>query len=446
LKTLPLIPAIALSAVVVLNPLTAVASDSADGTAADSATAARTPEISATLSQAAYDPGDTMTLTVTENIWARHTFTLEDSQGVVWTQVGLDPTGATFEAVAPAQSGTVSVTMLRVFDDAVVSVDVPYVVGSAVPGGPNPPDGESAWPGQVPGKFYLGMSCGAACGTRSSELGQPYGVRRVFESWGDWAGLSHDIETEHLAGRLPWVSIKPPAQGPDGWQAVADGSLDSQISALADALKLTEDQPVLLTFHHEPSNDGSEADGALWAAAYIHFHDLLAAKGALVNVADPPIFGDWLFNPQNRSQDPANWLTAGVLSRAPFLGVDLYENGSGETFAERIPRILTWLAAHGHPDMMIGIGETGSTDSAYPDWSAVQWLDQSLAWVASNTDKVGVVSYFNSTANSKADVYWPLDESAAKLNAYRAWLDDPAVVASITSTAIATAREPSPIG
>jgi hypothetical protein len=386
-----------------------------------------------------------MALSVSGNIWAKHFFSLEVSQGVVWTQVGVDATGATFNAVAPTEGGSVSISMVRLFDGAIARITLPYAVGDDPDAGSGRTSGP-AWPGQVPGKFYLGMSCGGACPAKASELGQPYGVQRIFDRWGDWAGLSKDIAAEHLAGRLPWVSIKPPSDAPGGWQAVANGSLDDQISALAEHLKLTEDQPVLLTFNHEPSNDGTEADGRLWAAAYTHFHDVLAAHGGLVNVADPPIVGDWLFNPQNKSQDPANWLTEDVLSRAPFLGIDLYENGSGETFAERIPRILDWLAAHGHPDMMIGIGETGSTDAAYQESSAVGWIDQSLAWVAANTDKVGVVSYFNSTANSKSEVYWPLDESAAKLDAYREWLDSPTTVDSIGDGSTVSPREPTPIG
>jgi len=32
------------------------------------------------------------------------------------------------------------------------------------------------------------------------------------------------------------------------------------------------------------------------------------------------------------------------------------------------------------------------------------------------------VSYFNSMNNSRSGVYWPLDESSAKMTAYRGWL------------------------
>jgi hypothetical protein len=291
---------------------------------------------------------------------------------------------------------------------------------------PSTGTGSARWPGQVPGKFYLGMSCGELCSQKEQALNTDYGVHRQFKSWGNWSGVAKAIQGDQRAGRLPWVSIKPPGSGPSGWQAIANGQYDSDIKALATVLKANDSKPVLITFHHEPSNDGSESQGKVWAAAYCRFHDVLNNAGALQNVADPPILGDWLFNPTNRTQDPVNWLTPGVMQRMPFLGVDMYENTSGDTFADRIPGIINWMAQHGYPNKMIGIGETGATDGykAATGLTAAQWMNESLSWVAANTDKVGVVSYFNSTNNSRSGVYWPLDESLAKMTAYRAWLAD----------------------
>jgi hypothetical protein len=282
--------------------------------------------------------------------------------------------------------------------------------------------GSGSWPGQVPGKFYLGMSCNTVCPQKERALSASYGVHRQFKGWGNWQGVAKAIQQDHQAGRLPWVSFKPPG-GASGWQSIANGQHDGELKALAAVLKANDSQPVLLTFHHEPSNDGPDSQGKWWAAAYCHIHDLLQAQGALQNVADPPILGDWLFNPRN-AQDPSAWLTPGVLQRMPFLGVDMYENTSGETFADRIPSILDWMAKQGYPDKMVGIGETGATDKykASTGLSAAQWLNQSLSWAAANTDKIAVVSYFNSVANSRAGVYWPLDESPAKMAAYRSWL------------------------
>jgi hypothetical protein len=282
---------------------------------------------------------------------------------------------------------------------------------------PASPSG-SDFPGLIPGQFYLGMSCGTLCPTQEAKLGRDYGLHRSFKSWGNWGSVARVIQQDHHSGRLPWVSVKGPG-GASTWQAVANGSYDDQIRQLAEVLKANDDQPIFLTFHHEPSNDASDAQGAQWAAAYCHLHDVLANAGALGNVADPPIVGDWLFNARN-PQNPENWLTDAVMRRMPFLGVDIYENSSGETYADRIPPIIDWMQQRGY-NKMVGIGETGSTDY-YDASTAVRWMNDSLGWAAANTDKVVAVSYFNSTAHSRAGVYWPLDESEAKMAAYRSWL------------------------
>ncbi len=374
-----------------------------------------TPQVTLALDASTYSRGQTATLRVTENIKGYRTLAVRDSSGAVWTKQSDDTVSATYTAPVTVGTPQVSVTMTRTVDGATASSSVAYSVTTPL------------WPGQQRGKLILGMSCGTVCSQREAELGQAYGVHRQFKSWGDWAGVARDIQADHAAGRLPWVSVKSPGSSAVGWKAVANGEYDAAIRSLATTLKANDDKPVILTFHHEPSNDGTEAEGALWAAAYTHFDDVLRAEGALVNVSDVPIVGDWLFNANNRGQDPANWVTDAVLERAPFLGVDMYENASGETFAQRIPVITDWMAAQGYPDTMVGIGETGSTQY-YPRSTSVQWMNDSLAWATAHTDQVGVVSYFNSTANSRDGVYWPLDESAAKMTAYRTWLN-----ASVTS-------------
>jgi hypothetical protein len=287
-----------------------------------------------------------------------------------------------------------------------------------------PPTGGTAkgdWPGHIPGQFYLGMACDDNCAVRGKALGADYTVHRTFKGWGNWNGVAKEIAADHAAGRLPWVSVKPPQRAVAGWKQVSSGAVDKDIKALATVLKANDDKPVLLTFNHEPSNDAGESEGKTWAAAYAHFHDVLKAEGALKNVADPPILGEWLFNTKNKSQDPANWALPSVLSRAPFMGVDLYQGAAGPTMADRLPVVLDWLDKAGYPDMMVGIGEMGATDK-YKNTTAAKWINESLAWVAAHTDRIGVVSYFNSKLNSKPNVYWPLDESASKMAAYRSWL------------------------
>jgi len=239
------------------------------------------------------------------------------------------------------------------------------------------------------------------------------------------------IQADNSAGELPWISFKPPA-GDDAasWQAIADGQYDSDIRALATVLKANDDKPVLITFHHEPAGNVTEAQGFLWAAAYVHIHDILKSEGALANVADPPIMSDWLFSPRNKAQDPSDWLTPAVLSRAPFIGVDVYQEANNETFAQRLPRVLDWLTGQGYPHMMVGVGELGSTDDPGSSFgiSAADWLDQSLAWAAAHADEVAAVAYYDTSVNTRSGAYWPLDESAAKMTVFRSWLNSPVTI------------------
>jgi hypothetical protein len=263
------------------------------------------------------------------------------------------------------------------------------------------------------------MSCNGPCASKAKGLTQNFGVDREFKQWNDWKGIANAVTAAHSAGRLPWVSFKPPGGGQTGWQGIASGKYDAELKSLATQLKAVDDKPIWLTFHHEPADSGS---GAAWASAYVHIYDVLKAQGALSNTLFLPIMSDWLFDPRNPA-DPRTWLTNAVLKRAPVVGVDAYENTSGLTLADRLPRVLTWLDSAGFPNSMVAVGETGATDY-YKGTTAVKWLNASLAWCAAHTNDVAAVSYFNSTANTRSGVYWPLDESSAKMQAYNTWLSN----------------------
>ena len=125
---------------------------------------------------------------------------------------------------------------------------------------------------------------------------------------------------------------------------------------------------------------------------------MLDEEGALRKVALAPIVAAWLFDAAN-PQDPGAWMRPGVLRRASFMGVDLYQSDTGRDFTQRIPPVDAWLADHGYPDMRIGLGEIGATDY-FGNVSGAAWLNRSLRWAAHHTDAVIAVSYFNSTANS----------------------------------------------
>ncbi len=278
----------------------------------------------------------------------------------------------------------------------------------------------SHFPGYRPGRIYLGMSCGEQCPQKESQLGMNFGLKRSFKKWGNWGGVAESIREDRRKHRLPWISIEGPRGTPDGWRDVGLGKYDHDIRQLATVLKHNDRRPLFLSFDHEMSNNLPDAQGHWWARGFNRFHDVLQRAHALKRVSLAPLPVSWLFDPHN-SQDANAWLPRSVLRRSDFMGVDLYQNSSGKAYGQRLPQVDRWLGRHGHKGMMIGLGETGAT-SKFGNVSGASWLNRSLQWAAHNRSKVVAISYFNSTANSDPNVYWPLDESPTKMSVYRKWL------------------------
>jgi hypothetical protein len=248
------------------------------------------------------------------------------------------------------------------------------------------------------------------------------GMHRSYFQWDDLGDERRTIRDDHAHRRLPWVSFKPPSTSGGGWLAVASGRHDGDLRRRA-AAYAELDGPVVLTFHHEPSNDHTGTPQE-YADAWVHVHDVMRAEAGLRNVAFVPIIDEWEWNPVNDERDPRRWLPDQLLDRAAFLGVDLYQDPTGEGLPERLARVLSWLSGIGRSRMMLGLGETACTDR-FGSPTAAQWWTRSWRWVERWTDRVAVVGYYNTQLNAKGDVYWPLDESPEKLAAYRRSLDSP---------------------
>lgn len=282
------------------------------------------------------------------------------------------------------------------------------------------------FPGHRPGRIYLGMSCGEACPQKESQLGMSVGLKRWFKKWGNWRGVATAAKEDRRRHRRSWISIEGPRGGsPTGWRDVGRGHYDGEIRQLARVLK-RDRAPIFLSFDHEMSNKAPDSQGRWWARGFSRFHDVLKRAHALKHVSLAPIEASWLFSKFN-GQDPGKWLTPSVLRRSSFLAVDVYQNWKGESFGQRIHQVDRWLNRHGRPGMMIGVGEAGATNGLGHQ-SAASWLNRSLRWAAHNRNTVAAISYFNSTAFSAPSVYWPLDESASKMSAYRSWLRKPVFI------------------
>jgi hypothetical protein len=377
----------------------------------------RPREVIVTLDKARYRQGEVMTLVMRETISSR-AVRVTDSSGAVWTRQYNDKDRCVYTAFAGDQvDNEVTVEVRRRRDGAIASRTVPYAV-KLRPGGST--DG-GRWPGHQPGKVLLGLST-ADLSASIAAVG-PVGLRRTFYNWAD-PGEDKAIRSDHAAGRLPWISFKPPG-GTSGWAAIASGQYDSDIKAMANRYA-GYPKPLIATFHHEPTNDGG--DPGQYAAAWLRIHDVMAAEAGLANVAFAPILGDWEFNPKNRDGRPDAYLTPAVLDRIPFLGVDLYQNASNGGYAERLERIVDWLDFRGVPDPMVGIGETGCCLAEDPRPEA--WLQANWDWAVANVDRIGAMSYFDSTRNSRDGHIWSLSETTPKTNTFKSLL------ASATATTL----------
>jgi hypothetical protein len=271
------------------------------------------------------------------------------------------------------------------------------------------------WPGHKPGQIYLGMSCAGDLSDSLRKTG-PVGLYRTYHRW-DWSdGERRLIQTDHAAGRMPWVSFKPPWKGSGVWAAIASGKYDGDIRRRARGYAALS-KPVIVTFNHEPQNDYLDR-GADFSRAWCRIHDVMKRETNLENVASVPIIGDWTFNPINRRMDPRDWVTSPILDRCHFLGIDLYQNDSGDGYDVRLGRILNYMASRGHPRKMVGLGETGAANG-FSRYSGPEWWRKQWAWAQNNTDKITAISYFNSRRNNNNGSNWLLWETSAKLTEYK---------------------------
>jgi hypothetical protein len=376
---------------------------------AQSLTQIKPGEVVVALDRAHYRQGDLMSLVMRETITSR-AVRVTDSSGAVWTRQYNDKDHCIYTAFAGDQAGNdVTVDVRRRRDGATASRTVHYTVALR-PGGSS--DG-GRWPGHQPGQILLGISTPDL--SASIAAVGAVGLRRTYYTWAD-KGEDKAIRSDHAAGRLPWISFKPPGST-SGWAAIASGAYDADIKAMAQRYAGYA-KPLIATFHHEPTNDGG--DPAQYAAAWVRIYDVMAAETDLANVTFAPIIGDWEFNPKNRDGKPQAYLTSEVLDRIPLLGIDLYQNETNEGYSSRLTRILDWLDYRGVPDPMVGIGETGCCLAEGPEPQA--WLQANWDWASANVDKIGAMSYFDSTRNSRDGRIWSLNETTPKTNTYKGLL------------------------
>lgn len=267
------------------------------------------------------------------------------------------------------------------------------------PGGPASAGGP--FPGDVaPGQVRWGASIHGNGDPARHEVpsGRPLGLRRTFFQWHQRTGsMVSTARADVAAGRLPWVSIKPPS-----WNLTASGAVDAEIDAMLRALD-SVGGPVWLTVHHEPEGGGGvgSADDpggpAAWRAMQAHIRSRMSAVGTR-NVALASILMAWTFDPRSR-RDPNEWFVPGVFD---FAGIDYYVEDESMT---DLSQGRQWRAArefYGRVGLPIAIGEWGNrgTDAAAAaEMEAFHAHARGSAWDGAGARVIGM-SYFDSNLNS----------------------------------------------
>jgi hypothetical protein len=99
----------------------------------------RDPFVMLALDHSAYAPGQLMTLTLADNLWAKHTWAVSDTAGRVWTMSSESRKGAVYTATAGHANATVTARLTRSWDGATATASVSYsVTGETAPSTSSP--------------------------------------------------------------------------------------------------------------------------------------------------------------------------------------------------------------------------------------------------------------------------------------------------------------------
>lgn len=310
-----------------------------------------------------------------------------------WTLISAQasPPNVHFQAEAGNFSGSVSAV-----SDSTASGGKHILFGSSLTWQP-------AYPGQPrPGTVLWGSSLEGNTDPyqkHEQPTGVRLGVRRTFQpSWSQSRiNTMVSIAQQDLqAGRLPWVSIKPPS-----WAEMAAGQHDTLIDDMLKKLDALEG-PVWLTVHHEPEGGGGNnaPDDAAGPAGHLAMNKRIRQRMQALgtdNIALALILMSYSWSPssippppQFNHRTPDLWWEDGVYD---FLGIDHYHIVNGSFITSRLHDVLTW--AHGK-GVDVAIGEYGVIDNIPQSIREIHQFALDSANLQGKARIVGM-SYFDTT-------------------------------------------------
>lgn len=290
----------------------------------------------------------------------------------------------------------------------------------------DPPPSKSRKPVIPKGAVWLGMSIDPDAGeTRAKQLsdiekdlGRKLATVHYFVDADVAKWPKADIEADVAAGRIPHISIKF-----GDWDAVAKGSLDKLINAAAAYIKGLKGG-VLVTFHHEPTNDGAAAK---FVAHWNHCFDMFTAAGVDNALYMPVMIAFDLGG--NKAINPDDWLLG--LKGVDLLGADPYNwaptrPGSTWTLFSKIARF-----AEAHATKMgkrLFIAETGTNENTVTNPNKAAWLADMFAEIKASPVYAGVQYFSNVHTNSGPPPFvndWRYNTTPAAAAAFKRGAADP---------------------
>lgn len=277
---------------------------------------------------------------------------------------------------------------------------------------PPPPPDDGAFPGHQPGHIYYGMSTDGSWATEVAKIGHPLGVERIFQP-----DFLAKCRAALAAKRIPWISTKPdyfgaPSSAASGWSYIASGNADAAIRTLFRQL-VPLDQPICYTFAHEPMGGASNADAAVWAAAWHRIMNVVDADTGRGQVLFAPNMEEFKFRSPGTTNLDA-WHPVDLLARFDFYSFDAYQYGdttAKDAFSVRLPRIFNYISGRGFPNMLFGIGEHGARNvfkqSDPSRDSGAVWYRQSANYIFAHPEKIWIASYFNAVGTNDSSLDQP---------------------------------------
>jgi hypothetical protein len=268
-------------------------------------------------------------------------------------------------------------------------------------------------------------------------IGKRMGIRRCYQYNGTVpASLASSPAAPDIGRRTSWLSISN-----QNANTAASGGFDTQWRNFAISVG---DHPMLLTWNHEPENDGYAASA--FRSGFQRFYDVVKAANPKIIVGT--IMMEWCFDPLS-GLNPASF-DPGPTYR-DFYGVDTYNlyhffNNQSQTrwvlptdpdwgpgVVNRVQRFFDYNESHGN--QQVAVGEFGtpnwntSGDPNHPPDNGVnspvgtrkaEWIDAMLRFFEARN--CIAMCYFNTDVNNDYEPSAFIEADAPSRAVWASWL------------------------